>query len=600
MIDDLFEDGTAAVFSDLVRRPKPLAPPAPPGALSGLTTAIPRGVGSGVSKTIAFGSEIAGAFGSVAGAYPDALGVQLTDDQKKQAEAARNKLLDTGPTFSNQAGDAFRQRAFDLMPDARTSGTAARVLAGFSEFGAEVAGSAVAGPLSPLLVGGVTAFDTADELRLKGVDLETRAKAGAVAGAANAAMVAIPLSGATRAAAFAKGAAVGEGATVGQTAAVQTILKHAGYDKIASQYDPFDPVALAVGLVPGVLGAALHSAPAPRAPLVEAVRSIESGGRPAVNAQGVELEGPMTKLGTAKGDMQVLDSTALAPGHGIAPAQVVNGKIDPADRTRVGEELIGKLTEKYGGDTDKGMAAYNWGEGNLDRLLAKNPDDWQAHLPAETSAYVAKGRALLGESKVAEAVRADPDLAPAARVVQTSDALDRSRLTADDYLAGHDAHEDALQQAHDQLARGDRIEVADTLRLSDSPDLSPRSTAGMIDLGDAANQLNAERAPPAQTEPAPPPIKESDSAKPVAPPAAALPGSAATGERSAAAAAQASIAGAAHEIATLRPDMMVHLDGMAKPMRVADFLEAARKASADDAAESGLVQAAANCLLRNA
>jgi hypothetical protein len=54
--------------------------------------------------------------------------------------------------------------------------------------------------------------------------------------------------------------------------------------------------------------------------LLEAVKQQESGGR-RYDKSGKLLEGPPTKYGTAKGEMQVLDMTNKDPGFGVKPCQ---------------------------------------------------------------------------------------------------------------------------------------------------------------------------------------------------------------------------------------------------------------------------------------
>jgi hypothetical protein len=56
----------------------------------------------------------------------------------------------------------------------------------------------------------------------------------------------------------------------------------------------------------------------------------------------------------------------------------------------------------------------------------------------------------------------------------------------------------------------------------------------------------------------------------------------------------------AAEIARLSPDMMVQLEGMEKPMRLADALESVKAEAAQDAADAPLLEVAANCFLRAA
>ena len=98
----------------------------------------------------------------------------------------------------------------------------------------------------------------------------------------------------------------------------------------------------------------------------------ESGGNPnAVSPAG------------ARGLMQVMPSTARAPGFGIKPSDG-----SQADDARVGREYRAKMQARYGNNLPKMWAAYNWGPGNLDRALSQHGEDWLSHAPAETRAYV--------------------------------------------------------------------------------------------------------------------------------------------------------------------------------------------------------------------
>lgn len=130
--------------------------------------------------------------------------------------------------------------------------------------------------------------------------------------------------------------------------------------------------------------------------LIGVIGALESGnrdhyanGRPVVSPKGAQFR------------MQVMPGTALAPGFGIKGA--ADGS--PAEYNRVGEELIPKLMEKYGGSVDKVLAAYNWdtsaGVSKVDKVVAKYGDNWRLHLPAETRDYVTKGLKLLGPQQAA-------------------------------------------------------------------------------------------------------------------------------------------------------------------------------------------------------
>lgn len=133
--------------------------------------------------------------------------------------------------------------------------------------------------------------------------------------------------------------------------------------------------------------------------LLEAVKQQESGGR-RYDKSGKLLEGPQTKYGTAKGEMQVLDMTNKDPGYGVKPAQ----DNSPDERARVGRDYLNAMVKKYG-DRETALVAYNWGPGNTDKWLKAGADP--AKLPKETQNYVAKITASLGGTKVAAGSKAD-------------------------------------------------------------------------------------------------------------------------------------------------------------------------------------------------
>lgn len=112
------------------------------------------------------------------------------------------------------------------------------------------------------------------------------------------------------------------------------------------------------------------------------VRSIESGGKD-FKDDGVT---PITSVKGAKYAMQVMPATAKDPGFGIQPA----ANDSPAEYNRVGQQLLGKMVEKYG-DVPRAMAAYNAGPGAVDASVKKNGANWLAAMPQETQDYVRKG-----------------------------------------------------------------------------------------------------------------------------------------------------------------------------------------------------------------
>jgi len=102
--------------------------------------------------------------------------------------------------------------------------------------------------------------------------------------------------------------------------------------------------------------------------------------------------------------MQVLPGTAYDPGYGIKPIpKGVTGQKFVDELTRVGEEYMMAMIQKYSGDVPKALAAYNYGPGNMDKALAKAEKEgshWINFVPDETQKYVKKitSRYMSGEN----------------------------------------------------------------------------------------------------------------------------------------------------------------------------------------------------------
>jgi hypothetical protein len=630
MIDTLYQDSIDKSLDDQLQRPKSVAPPPPnPFTFSGIGKAATVGaVGGGAAQAIGSGADILGAFGQVLGASDvssqgmfsgfrtHGLLSGPTPAERTQREQANTKIQTEGVDYSSDGGDLFRQRADDLMPNPQTAHASEMIVAGVGKSVVKAIGhAALFGPAAPISFALDEGLTESDRLKHLGVDLETRTKVGAVTGAVAGASLVLPVA--------APGALLkttglvtvaGPGGFVTQNIANHAILEHAGYKDLANQYDPLDPVGLALStLVPAVFGYMGYRGgkPVPSPKLRDVAMGMESGGQD-LDANGQVLTSPKG----AKGKMQVMDATNLDPGFGVRPA--ADGSL--AERARVGGDYLDAMVTRYGSE-DKALAAYNAGPGALDNALAaatKKGTSWLAELPAETQAYVRKGMAKLGPDRVEHGVRTaisdDPDVVMAARVNQVNEAVDAMRLTPDDDLAGMNAHIDALQRAHDQLARGDDVHVLDllpqdrlnTARMIDALGRDTRDSAAPVP--ELIRAVQADMTPPRRANGSmgqEPPTVLARGAD-VQPELMAKPATPAT-----AAATLRDVVGndaphidaatpASDSMAMRNPDRPVLMDHMDEKMPKAQFMEMVRREAESDTKDAQLLQVAAECFLQQA
>lgn len=115
--------------------------------------------------------------------------------------------------------------------------------------------------------------------------------------------------------------------------------------------------------------------------LMPKLKEKESGNRH-INPTTMQLI--KSKKG-AEGSTQVMPATGIDPGYGVKPLQNKSEE----EFTRFSTDYIKAMLKEFDGDTEKALAAYNWGPVVLKSHIKKHGDKWKEKLPAETKDYVA-------------------------------------------------------------------------------------------------------------------------------------------------------------------------------------------------------------------
>jgi len=224
--------------------------------LGEFAAAVPKGLGQGAQQTVRAVNR-AGLAGPQAG------------NPLVMAPGEGEQLLEDSGVTRQRVDEDLRAGIEALRPDPLTSTTASVVLQNLSRVLGKVAGYTITGGRAGAVVGtgldeGATGYL---ELRDKGVDPQTAAKAGAVRGASMALGVALPIAGSTVAQSVGLVAAGGPGSFMLEQSLTREILEAANYPELAAEYDPFDPVGVGIAtLFSGAVGAAAHRARAKAGP----------------------------------------------------------------------------------------------------------------------------------------------------------------------------------------------------------------------------------------------------------------------------------------------------------------------------------------------
>jgi hypothetical protein len=260
MLDDAYQTGTDAALQDLAMRPKLAPVPQQRFSAWRTLTAAPRGITAAAGEVMGTTADVLKAFGASAALTVEADPFAAAALGRKKVEEGRaegQRMIASGEAMTSEIGSSLRAGGQYYQPDPVTAHAAERLVFDFARAGSKVvAGAALAGPFGIGAAGLEEGITKADELRRQGVDVPTRTAVGAIQGAALAAGAAIPMAGSTVLGTAGLVIAGGPASFIAQQQATRSILENAGYAEIAGQYDPFDPVGLAVStLIPAGFGA---------------------------------------------------------------------------------------------------------------------------------------------------------------------------------------------------------------------------------------------------------------------------------------------------------------------------------------------------------
>jgi hypothetical protein len=643
MLNEIDQEGTDFALQQIANSPRRAPPPAK-FSVWGTASALPRGAAAATNESLAFGADVVGALGTFnlgtnvpegASVLADAAGgFGAPEDVRRQAQ---REIL-SGEAASSAVGDTLRDYGRWYRPDPVTAHAAEKMVFDFSRFATKAVGySVLGGPMAgAALTGADEGITASDDLRREGVDAATRVAVGAITGATAAAGVALPVAGKTVVGTVGLTAVGGPISFVGQQAATRAILNNAGYEELAMQYDPLDPVGLFVStLVPAGFGAfALRSSarrartaqpvagdapPAPdAAPQQTQVSQAvsEAFPREAVDAarvrlaieeqQSKSLVDPADTRGVAA-EARALDkaSEQLARGErvdvtDVAPRFDVPVADSPAFRNWFGESKVvddtGKPLVVYHGtgsditqfDPDRSRDAGIWftPEQGMAGLYAGNLPG--ANIMPVYVRLLNPYEASVGDSRFGSIEKA-LDGGHDGLIVRDENG-DISSLMV--------LHPEQIKSAIGNSGRFDPTSGSLTDPLTEFAGQIMRAVDAVREEAKGAGLLRQPRPEPVKTtEP------EGDAAvtTPTKPgeTTEASPGEIETASPEAASA-ETSMAGARlAEIQRDFPDLEVMMDGMEKPMRLSDFLQQVKAQADEELAEAPLYEAAVQCALTN-
>ncbi|MCM5682520.1 hypothetical protein M8A51_23570 [Schlegelella sp. S2-27] len=650
MLNEIDQEGTDFALQQVANSPRRAPPPAK-FSVWGTASAVPRGAAAATNESLAFGADVVGALGTFnlgtnvpegASVLADAAGgFGAPEDVRRQAQ---REIL-SGEAASSAVGDTLRDYGRWYRPDPVTASTAEKMVFDFSRFATKAVGySVLGGPMAgAAMTGADEGIAASDELRREGVDAATRVAVGAVTAATAAAGVALPVAGKTVAGTVGLTALGGPISFVGQQAATKTILNNAGYEDLAMQYDPLDPVGLFVStLVPAGFGAFALRGAARRAraaqPVAEAAPIApdaapqqtqvsqavsEAFPREAVDAarvrlameeqQSKSLVDPTDTRGVAE-EARALDkaSEQLARGErvnvtDVAPKFDVPVTESPAFRnwfseSKVVDDVGQPLVVYHGTRKDiqqfsrEGESVFDYGgapdSGGI--FFTSRPADAEYYAGRQSGANIVPAYLSIENPKRIPVMRSLEDQAKALEQAK-ADGYDGAIIGDDEFVV---FSPEQIKSAIGNSGRFDPTSGSLTDPLAEFAGQIMRAVDAVREEAKSAGLLRQPRPEPVKTTEPEGDAAVTASTKPGETTEAAPSGTEAASPE--AAAAETSMAGARlAEIQRDFPDLEVMMDGMEKPMRLSHFLQQVKAQADEELAEAPLYEVAVQCALTN-
>jgi hypothetical protein len=291
----LLDAHSAELIAAAEQAPAPLPTKAPTQRFStwGLFTAAPKGVAAGAAEGMASGADVGKAIADkVPANVSGPLGqLPFMNAITSVMQVGADILNPKEGQFTSEVGTSLRNVSKDYTPDPQTAHVAESAVFNLMRVGSKALTAAAMGGNIPgaVVAGAEEGFTQSDMLARQGVDIETRSKVGAVTAVTNAAGFALPVAGKTWAQTGALALVGGPASFMAQNAATREILQAADYSKLADQYDPLDPVGLALSTVLPLGFGALAMRGAKVKPGVDAKGPMPDGSPPPVKPPEPEI-----------------------------------------------------------------------------------------------------------------------------------------------------------------------------------------------------------------------------------------------------------------------------------------------------------------------